>query len=617
MGRMTRSARPQGVAARSPHFDPQVHPTSPRGHEGTSLWIGLIVLTLVRLVLAVIPSMWLWGANIFRFLEPTTTLGLSLLALLALSPRIARSTTHWLTWNAARGLVGPWLLPVLAAATTGGALLLLPDRTWFIGDFMLRQRASTETIFQPFFHQSMPLDVLLHHTLPTLLQTTLGTSPNTFARLLGAAEGASLAALALVFFRSQQRPLHAVLAGAAIVTVGGHLVAFVGYGRSTAEQCLLTAAFAFAATRALRDVRWAPAAALAAALAIATHRAMLVLYLPLAVTLVWSWCNARRSRERLTLGLSAAVALGALALLGPAMARTFGGFDIARHLLSPDVQAAGGVLRAAVDPRRLLDLLNAILLMSPLVLVVLPLAALTFTRKAFSIELTVLLTLLGAFLPELIVSHPQQGLFRDWEVFAPAGIALNIVLAWYVAGLLEARAEFSWLMVPVVAGVAIPTLGLLIHSTDLPRGLARVAAYATERPTPSATDQASSWEYIGNRCSQLGWWRESAHAFQQATALAPHRRMLISLALSEFHAGELRNSLEGFRRLVAREPRDAIGWLGITAVAAQLGDTSAARDGVRHVERLLTSPSGMREIRQMLAVEPLVRAGYEQAVRTP
>src|SRR5262252_6018373 len=102
-----------------------------------ALWLCLALLILLRGALTLVPSMWGWGVNVQRFLDPVSGWGLWAFAALALIPPLATRLTAVLeSWSrsfAARGAA--------FKAFVLGALLVffMPDRTWFIGDFMLRQ----------------------------------------------------------------------------------------------------------------------------------------------------------------------------------------------------------------------------------------------------------------------------------------------------------------------------------------------------------------------------------------------------------------------------------------------------------------------------------------------
>src|SRR5262249_30864784 len=149
-----------------------------------------------RLALAFEPSMWAWSLNLQRFLAPGAGWGLWALAAAALIPTLARRAAP--LWNAAGdAMVRHPTLATWAAFVTAVLLVgLFPDRVRFTGDFLLRQ-GTVEVAEKPssLFPQALPLDVLLHYTVPRVLTDALSLDANGAARLLGMIEAGGLAAL--------------------------------------------------------------------------------------------------------------------------------------------------------------------------------------------------------------------------------------------------------------------------------------------------------------------------------------------------------------------------------------------------------------------------------------
>src|SRR5262249_48720527 len=149
----------------------------PARRAAIALWLGLVLLTAARAAATFAPSMWAWSLNLMRFMAPATGWTLWAVAALALVPPLARLLTP-----AAAAAAGTaferqraWLWPTCAIA--GGALVAcLPDRTWFVGDFLLRQytlevRPGAVATWYPY---SLPLDLLLHDTFARFLMHRLG-----------------------------------------------------------------------------------------------------------------------------------------------------------------------------------------------------------------------------------------------------------------------------------------------------------------------------------------------------------------------------------------------------------------------------------------------------------
>src|SRR5437867_2034736 len=132
--------------------------------SSVALWLLLILLVLLRGLFGLLPSMWAWGLNVQRFLDPLTGWGLWGLTALSLFPPAARRLT------AALEAAGSFLTRshrAYGVAWLGGALLILAmrDNVWFVGDFLLRQGNVESGFFSGIYLGAMPLDVALHSAL--------------------------------------------------------------------------------------------------------------------------------------------------------------------------------------------------------------------------------------------------------------------------------------------------------------------------------------------------------------------------------------------------------------------------------------------------------------------
>src|SRR5690348_10793120 len=168
-------------------------PRSPSRFASWPAFVGLALAShLARLLLAYVPSTWLWGLSAQRYLSPAigwTTWSAALVCLLAL-------------WKAPLGAAaarerGAGALPrvrlaALFSAIAGALVWSLRDETYFIGDFIMRAGAVSRGSLAASFPQSMPGDVWVHQLLPAGLQAALGVPLGASARLLGALEAAAL-----------------------------------------------------------------------------------------------------------------------------------------------------------------------------------------------------------------------------------------------------------------------------------------------------------------------------------------------------------------------------------------------------------------------------------------
>src|SRR5262249_46196169 len=165
-----------------------------------ALWLCFALLILMRGALTLVPSMWGWGLNVQRFLDPVTGWGLWAVAALALIPQVAHPLSDavastWKWFESRSGSLKAFFL---------GALLIsvMPDRTWFVGDFALRQGGVGTGLFPGQYVGALPLDRFLHQTLMRSFGASSEFAANMAARLLGAVEAGLLSILALGFART-------------------------------------------------------------------------------------------------------------------------------------------------------------------------------------------------------------------------------------------------------------------------------------------------------------------------------------------------------------------------------------------------------------------------------
>ena len=588
-------------------------PSSPTQRARGALAAGLFALAGARFVLPWVPGAWVWSLDLLRYLTPVTAwLPWVFAAVIVAFARRA-------TWPVR---VGNWIerhawAPVSAALVLATLVFGLPDETHMTGDFILRRQAIEENRTpETVFPQAMPLDVWLHYTLPRALFTQAHVRANLEARVWGALDAAAIGWLAVAFARAFSFSGTAALAVAASVAFGGWLALFTGDGKGLAELVVLALAIATWGADVVARNRGHVRLGLAAALAIAIHRAGVVL-----VPAAWVACAIALVRHGPSSRRIVAIALPgvALAVFGP---RAFGiarAFDVETHL------AGGG------DSLRLWDLLNVLVLNAPLVLC-LPLLAAAFgagiPRRAAALPLAVLAASLVAL---AFAVHPQQGLVRDWDVFAPAGMALAALTAWLVGEALRqapatpaapARAERKKVsaksiaptrantsanaMLAVAAAMLaiVPAVQWLLHLHDVRHGLARIEAIATGPPKRSEVERARLWDYVGVRRAWLDDWPGAARAFSQSAALLPTPRVLDQWGRAEMRIENWEGARGVYRTMIARNPDDVTGWRGYTTAVTRLDNRDSARVGAEGILRLDPNDREAREILEFLDREP-------------
>jgi uncharacterized protein HemY len=203
-------------------------------------------------------------------------------------------------------------------------------------------------------------------------------------------------------------------------------------------------------------------------------------------------------------------------------------------------------------------------------------------------SLAVDLALLCPALAFGLLVRPQQGLFRDWDVFAIPGTLLALTSAAGLARAIGALREPARVGVPAVAVAMLVAWLPLAHAHDTARGLARVRAFALEAPHRSDAERGKIWEFLGDRAASLGRWEDAARALREAVVDQPSPRLYSMLAMAEEANGRPEAAQEAWRMAWTRDPSDSIAALRLIAVALQRGDSTAARRSAE--ELLLLSP---------------------------
>jgi Flp pilus assembly protein TadD len=569
-----------------------------------ALWLTLAALVAGRAAMSFVPGTWLWPLGLHRFLAPAAGWGLWLIAALALIPPLAgRAQPMLARWGDAIGR-SPALTTTAWAVAAAALAWLMPDRVRFVGDFLLRQ-GTVEIAERPgaLFPQALPLDVILHYTLPLQLTTAHLMDANGAARLLGALEAALLGGLAAAFARALELRGGGAFACAAVVMFGGYLGMFTGFSKAFAEMSVLVALAGVSAIAALRTGRGLLPLGLAVALGIVLHRSALGMYPALA--LVWGFWLARHGRggawKRPAALIAMALPLLALAIMAPRVIGTVMNTDTAVHFTPPTVRAQGGVLSAALAGTRPWDLVSLLLMLSPLALAIPMLAGLLGRRPGRGGEVLVLATLALPFAGVMAFIHPAQGLFRDWDDFAATGVALSLIAAWLVGETLRDTRRFAWLAVAVTLGVAVSAIQWLVVHTDTVRGLSRVRAFVTEPPVRPPEQRGTTWDYLGIRSFRLERYPEAKEAFAHAAETSPSPRILHEWALAAAMAGDDPTARDAYRRLLEKDPANNLGWLGLATAAMRLRDVPEAKRAATELARRDPSDAQAREILDEIA----------------
>jgi tetratricopeptide (TPR) repeat protein len=577
----------------------------------------LALLLAARALLAFVPSMWAWSLNLQRFLEPALGWGLWTIAALALAPPLARRLAP--AWTAAGDLIArrPALATAAVALLAALMVWLAPDRVRFVGDFLLRQGTVAEAQKpSELFPQALPLDVFLHYTLPRFIADSRLVDANGAARAIGMIEVALLAGLAVGFARALALTGAAAVAAASVVLFGGYLGMFTGFSKAFAEMCLLVAVTGVYGLRAIRDGGGLLVLGVALAAGVTLHRSALGL-VP-AIALAWGWWLATHGRSggwrRPAVLLAAVLPLATIAAMAPRILAIVRRWD-AEHFV-PAAAKEAGLVGAAFAGARPADLLNLVMLLSPVALL-LP-ALLPALRRRLGPgsgrELLFLALVALPFVAVMPFLHPAQGLFRDWDDFAASGVAISLLVAWTVGMALGALPRHAWLAVAVTLAAAAPTLQWLAHHVDQERGFARVRAFMNEPPPRTPAERGTTWDYLGIWAFNLERWDEAAEAWKQAGETSPSPRILQQRALAETMRQNYGGARDAYHQMLEKAPGNALGWLGLATVSLHLRDFAAARGAAaRLLELQPGNPDAVRVIEEAARLEAMSREAAEGA----
>lgn len=564
----------------------------------------LLMLALVPALYGaalVVPGSWLWGVDVLRFLG-LWGWGSGLVACVVtwvlLRGRSSDGPSHSGLSDPHRRHVAP--SAIVAAALAALLVFLLPDRARFVGDAILRVHAvTTGAPPEALFPQSNSLDVLLHWVVPRALYERWGVDPASWHRLLGAAEAALLAVLSLRFARAAALRGAAALAAFAVCFFGGWLTLFTGLGKGFTEMVLLTLAIGATGLVVARDGSRRVWLGALLALALLTHRSALAL-VPGVAWLLWRTRSPEGGRPRsIADHLSWLLPASAIVVQTRQLWSSFSTVDAANFGL-----AAGANRGTLLHPLHGLDLVMIFLFLVPaLVLLLLPTRGEAASRSDERRQAQHFLWALALpFVAVAVLYLPPQGLFRDYDGLAAAGMAAALVLAHRLAGGLDpsrwraAAAIFLW--------CALPSLWWLALNADRGAALRRVEALAAGPPAREPLLRVHTWDYLGSVSFEAGDYATSAIAYGHASELAPSPRFLFAWGESARRAGDWDQAERAFEELLRRVPQDQIR----TRIVAHLTLATAAGrrreyDSVRrHLDIVFDLEPGNPQAQQLLEV---------------
>jgi len=328
-----------------------------------ALILTALGLLLLRGLLCFDRTMWLWGLNTQRFLPPALGWALWSIWAAACHARIGAPLSEWLAKLGAA-------LRERAVARVGFSLVaallvfVLEDRTWFIGDFLIRRQGGSIT-FSGSFLQAMPLEKFLFSRVPLQLSNFVPAAM--FYRLIDAASAFALALAAIRIGRSIEGNTVFTALTAITITFGGHLLVATGLGKPAAISCAFVAAAA--SFVAPRRMSWSSLAkcGVAVALAIVFHRSGWLL-LPCWIVALIQTARAQGLTRDARGVRHLAAALLPLAAMIAAARETWSilvEYDFQHHLGGQPTIGPGEWWTLSALPLRATDLLNLALLLLP------------------------------------------------------------------------------------------------------------------------------------------------------------------------------------------------------------------------------------------------------------
>jgi hypothetical protein len=284
----------------------------------------------------------------------------------------------------------------------------------------------------------------------------------------------------------------------------------------------------------------------------------------------------------------------ALALVGPEVWRVFTGFDVPFHVTARGTAAP---FAHAFRASHLVDAANALVLLCPLA-PLLPLLLLLRPRPAPREWLAVAAFTLPPVLLVLLVP-PQQGLARDWDVFAFVGSALAAVAAWRAAALLAARAPGAGL--PLALAALVPALQWAALPFDPHRAMARAESILVGPPLRDREEAAQGLATLGMSRYVRGDRAGGRRLFQLSLERSPHPRMLVQWGMIASLAGRPDEALGYYRRSTTINPDLTSAWQGVAESAAALRDTTTLGEAIVQLERLEPAGAALTAARAALA----------------
>ena len=379
----------------------------------------------------------------------------------------------------------------------------------------------------------------------------------------------------------------AIAVSASTVTLGGWLVVPTGLAKTAAILCALTAAVASFVSPRLMNWSSMAKCGIAVSLAIFLHRGGVLLLPCWALALVHTVRNEKPTLS--TRGVrhlaSALLPLIAGLVSFSELWRIFTNYDLPHHLGGQPTLGPGQWWTLSALPLRVLDVINLALFLLP-ALPVLVIAASSFRPGTADFSRWQRLSMLAVpWIGAVLLIRPGQGVFRDVDVFAPAGIAVGALLALATSNGIAAASK-GRLAAIVSTSLLVATVQILLVEHSSAAGLDRVAAYASGPPQRTNAEIGMTWDFLALRSFAVRDWPRAASATNAAVRYEPSPRILIMRGIANTYVGEYRTARDSYSEALRVDNHLPEAWLGLAGAAAYLEDKALEDSALASLIRL-------------------------------
>jgi hypothetical protein len=251
-------------------------------------------------------------------------------------------------------------------------------------------------------------------------------------------------------------------------------------------------------------------------------------------------------------------------------------YDLPHHL-RPGGSVTGQTAEGSwLGLAHLIDVPNVVALLAPAFVLMLPVLARTgppaWRDRAEQFRLALAIPSLVV----LVLVFPQQGIFRDLDVFAPWTTALGAIAVGALAARLPAgRLRTRWLARAALVGGALG-MALVVSYANPDTGLQRVRAYLVGPPLREPSTRSLGWDFLIGPYVRRERYDDAEACLREAIALAPHRRLFLTWGLIEVRLRRPTEVARAYDEMTRRWPDDAIAWYGLGPRATRSATRSVA-----------------------------------------